>query len=292
MPGLRSSLSRWAKVLLHPILSSGNVCMFHMGRTGSSVLADLLDRHPDVHWDGELYYPCLAGEDRRTGRLVTQEMDFRFDPIAEVRRAKRFAGWHWYGFEVKPYHLIWTSYDMPGYIQALRELGFGSFIVLQRRNRLRKLVSSAVAHARGQFVYETDDEPERVRVRLGVEEIGFGRLARNGLIEMLEVYDRNFGALERVLPNALHLSYEEHVEPDPRIAYRAVCEYLDIPAVPVPVRHRKATPYTLEEVLENYQEVREALTGTPYEWMLQEGTSPSGEPAASSSAKGASGSDA
>ena len=32
-----------------------NVAMFHSGRTGSTVLGDLLKQHPNVDWAGEIY---------------------------------------------------------------------------------------------------------------------------------------------------------------------------------------------------------------------------------------------
>lgn len=272
---LRRYVARLAKFTLAPILSPGKICMFHIGRTGSSVLADLLQQHPDVHWDGELYHRLIVAEDTRSGATVTQESAFRYDPLTTVTRVMRYAGWDWYGFEVKPYHLVWTEYGwtdegLARFVDALRDVGFASFIVLDRRNRLRKLVSSAVAHARGRSVYRTDEEPELVRVRLGVEQIGFGRLRRMGLVELLAGYDRDLETLKHLLPEALHLTYEDHIEADPLIAYRAVCDFLGLHPVDVTVRHRKATPYPLEDVLENYEEVGERLAGTSYEWMLDE----------------------
>ena len=36
-------------------LRRGNLVMFHVGRSGSTVLASLLQQHPDMYWDGELF---------------------------------------------------------------------------------------------------------------------------------------------------------------------------------------------------------------------------------------------
>ena len=33
----------------------GNIFMLHIGRVGSTVLADLLNQHSQIHWDGEFY---------------------------------------------------------------------------------------------------------------------------------------------------------------------------------------------------------------------------------------------
>src|SRR5688572_28775150 len=37
----------------------GNIAMLHAGRCGSSVLADLLNQHPDIRWGGEPFENML-----------------------------------------------------------------------------------------------------------------------------------------------------------------------------------------------------------------------------------------
>ncbi|PJF28066.1 MAG: hypothetical protein CUN53_01670 [Phototrophicales bacterium] len=39
----------------------GIVAMLHLGRTGSTVLGDLLNQHPKILWDSEIYYRFLIG---------------------------------------------------------------------------------------------------------------------------------------------------------------------------------------------------------------------------------------
>jgi hypothetical protein len=46
------------RMLLKPLLERmrpGNVMMFHAGRSGSTVLGDLLGQHPRVFWDSEIF---------------------------------------------------------------------------------------------------------------------------------------------------------------------------------------------------------------------------------------------
>ena len=33
--------------------------MFHIGRSGSTVLGKMLDEHPEIAWDGEVYAPII-----------------------------------------------------------------------------------------------------------------------------------------------------------------------------------------------------------------------------------------
>jgi len=47
------------------------VAMFHIGRSGSSVLADMLNQYPNVHWDGEIYETVTKAITQRLGYLNT-----------------------------------------------------------------------------------------------------------------------------------------------------------------------------------------------------------------------------
>ena len=70
--------------------------------------------------------------------------------------------------------------------------------------------------------------------------------------------------------NVLHLSYEEHIQDNPKEAYLKICEFLQIKPKKVDVRLSRTNPYPLKDIIENMDEVRDYLHGTPYEWMLEE----------------------
>lgn len=79
--------------------------------------------------------------------------------------------------------------------------------------------------------------------------------------------------------NVLRLTYEEDVERDPRVGYRRICSFLEIKPHDVPVRLGRTNPFTLGELIENFDEVRQALDGSQYGWMLEEGPpAPSRDP--------------
>ena len=44
--------------LIGPILSSfrkGGIAVFHIGRSGSAAMCSLLNQHPDIYWDREVF---------------------------------------------------------------------------------------------------------------------------------------------------------------------------------------------------------------------------------------------
>jgi hypothetical protein len=66
------------------------------------------------------------------------------------------------------------------------------------------------------------------------------------------------------------LTYEDDVLEDPTRAYSKICEFLGVPPGPAPqIRHARTTPFGLREVVENYLEVEQHLSGTPFARMLQ-----------------------
>jgi len=55
---------------------------------------------------------------------------------------------------------------------------------------------------------------------------------------------------------------------DPMDAYRKVCEFLRIDCQTAQPSYGKVNPFELAEMVRNYEEVVDALSGTSFEWML------------------------
>ena len=85
------------------------------------------------------------------------------------------AGWNSYGFEVKFFHLELTHTALEDYIASLDSLGFADYILLERRNTLRKIVSSVVAHERAEFYRASGGAAQRNPVSLDVDAIQIDR---------------------------------------------------------------------------------------------------------------------
>ena len=112
--------------------------MFHVGRCGSTVLGDLLDQHPLVKWDREIYFRRFA---RNRFELKP------FDSRKYLRHQMVVAGSRFYGFEVKfleNQHLAIVGAGLSDYVQQLRDVGVMHYVILERKNYLRMLISWVV----------------------------------------------------------------------------------------------------------------------------------------------------
>ena len=137
--------------ILGPLLSCFrkiNVVMFHIGRSGSTVLSDLLGQHSRVFWDGQIYERLFEQLEASSTRVAPGSVA-RHNAITALQFRMRAAGERVYGFEVKFFHLRCFGIDLKEYVAHLRALGFTHFVILERRNYLRKILSSVVAHRVG-----------------------------------------------------------------------------------------------------------------------------------------------
>lgn len=247
-------LKESARGLLSASDWQGHVATFHRSRCGSSVLGGLLNQHPSIHWDGEVFrglYP--NGFAKRFARKY---------PGLYLRQRRLRAGASFYGFEFKPYlHAGRIDVPFSEFLQQISSLGNNRYIRLTRQNSLRHFVSIAVGKKTRQWHISREERPELTRVRLDIEE----------LLEHLRSMDEEVEELEDFLEGrpVLRLNYEDHIRSDPRIAYRRVCEFLGVRPAAVTIQHRRTNPFPLAEIVENFEEVEHTLSGTPYEWMLQ-----------------------
>ena len=110
----------------------GSVAMFHVGRCGSTVVGNLLDQHQKIYWDGEVVYNQYSFNNCQLKP---------FDTKAFFRKQMLVAGSRFYGFEVKVHpeqQLAILHQTLPELVNELTELGVEQFIVLERKNYLRR----------------------------------------------------------------------------------------------------------------------------------------------------------
>lgn len=249
----------------------GGVAMFHTGRSGSVVLGDLLNQHPRVFWDAEILIRLVVQwrREHASGDLVIP-----VDPIAFLRRRMRLAGTGFYLFEVKPYHLQFFDVGMETFVEHLADIGVTHFIILERRNYLRKIVSSLVAQsATGSYSVAAGAQPVLNRVVLNVEKVAIDLgVSPKPLLAYLSEYGNQFAKLRRILRDevVLDMTYEEDLLRDVTNGYRSVIRFLRLKEHPVAPRYGRANPFQLSEMIVNFEEVQETLVGTAFEWMLYE----------------------
>ena len=252
------------------------VVNWHIGRCGSSVLGSLLKQHSQVAYSNEIYSKYMP---RRKGGPKP------LPPLAQVLdQAREGLQLQWHCFEVK--HLrdqnlgLYPGITHVDWLQTFLERGYRQHLVMTRRNGLRRIVSHLRAAPGREYVRKeqvqaggADHEP----LTIPLERISHG-FGQRSLLAWLEIYEQGHAAMLELLRTAqrqqpdlawLELVYEDHIEPDPCIAYSMVCEQLQIPVSPVTVELRRINPGPLPALISNYDEVCRALGATRFAWMLE-----------------------
>lgn len=271
-------LKSLGKTISSPILnkfSLGNIAMFHIGRSGSTVLGDLLNQSPKIFWDGEVYHTYV---DWGGQKAIRKGQDPSIDPVKLLQVQKIKARRRYYGFEVKFYHLDCTNISLSDYVQQISELGVSHFIILKRKNYLRKIVSSYVAFDKKKNNLRTIDQSDHysadAKAKLYQIDLNVNNITIDGskksLLEHLEYYQDKFQKLDTEIADkkVLRLTYEEHIAEGPTKGYHETCDFLGIRSYPVTVQYGKTNPFKLSEIVSNFSEVEKTLNNTEFEWML------------------------
>lgn len=117
------------------------VAMFHFGRVGSTVLSELLNQHPGIKWDNELFQ-LLKNNNKR----LIYDLKYEKDWIKILTNRFCRTNEKIYGFETKPINEAHLGKDFyptsfEDYLDTLLEVGFSKFIILKRKNMLKQMIS-------------------------------------------------------------------------------------------------------------------------------------------------------
>lgn len=243
--------------------------MFHVGRCGSTVLGSLLGQHSRIFWDGEIY-------NRRLRLWETDQNQIRrrtgsVDAIRFLRQRMRYAGTRFYLFEVKFFHLDLLDVDLSDYVERLKSLGVDYFIILDRRNHLRKIVSSLIARETQSYHRSHGENAALKRVYVDTKKLRVD-WDEKSLVSYLTDYGAHLHELEGLLhgERILSLTYEDDVYDDPLVAYGKVINFLGARWEEVSVEYGRTNPFRLEQMILNFDEVKQVLSGTEFEWMLHD----------------------
>jgi hypothetical protein len=258
--------------VLDPLLGvfrPANVAMFHVGRVGSTVLAGMLQQHRRISWSGELFE---KEHSRYMKAVASGSYELPKDPLKILRTEMRAARNRVFGFETKfldEHHIKVIGLDLEAYVAKLSDLGFGSFIVLKRKNILRRLISGVVLRDRDVHHIRASKEWRKSNFHLDLCGIPLGA-SRLHLVDAIRVVEEGHERLDRLLAGkrVCQLNYEEHISDSPAVAYRKVVAFMGLKPGEPEILLRKTNPGPLQEMIENYDELRAALDGTPYRWML------------------------
>ena len=271
--------NRWPTPLLfvRKHFGVGNAVIFHIGRSGSTVLCDLLDQHSRILCDREIFHGYYGEAYRVMGERGLQ-VDHRWNqshffpdrPWHYLRSRIPLGGLRsYYLCEIKFYHLRFNHLELEDFLAKLHALDFKKVVILERKNTLRKVVSSVIGHREKRFHRKPGEASEMKRVHIDPERIEIDSQSRP-LLEFLQEYEADLSNL-RLLTNRmdpLELVFEEDIAQDPKHAYQKVCRYLGLTPETPEIRMLRTNPQPLSGIVENFDELRSALQATPYAWML------------------------
>ena len=260
-----------------PYSRPGSVAMLHIGRCGSTVVASQLLQNSRIHWSGELFLgdSLLADSFRRQSSDRWPWGKSRFFPFAPYlyigERMQQARKGLIYGFEVKYYHIRLNGLTFAGFVATLKRLGVTHWILLTRRNTLRKVVSGVIGNSVNYYQVDKGKKSTRNPIVLETDHVRIESQDRP-LLDVLRQSEQDQVIMRELLGNEalLQLYYEDDIEHDPTRAYARMCEFLCVPSGEVSIEMSRTNPYPLRELLVNYEEVRRVLAGSTFEWMLDE----------------------
>ena len=267
VPYGRRAMRHWDQITGYP--SSGKrpgvVLMLHIGRCGSTVLANQLDQNPKIYWDAKLH--------RKAHNLYRDAKSL--DYAVWTKRQFLISGDKYYGFEFKilqdqyPAILGTTTKQ---FLEQCKLIGITHYILLKRRNTLRHIVSHYASINRQKWHISNIDNVKPKRFTIDINNISTGSASGRSLVEYLQEVDNTHNETKEILNDQmiLEIEYESDIDKNgPEFAYKKICEYLGIELADVEVENIKANPFPMRTTVQNYDEIAQKLKGTNFEWMLE-----------------------
>lgn len=273
--GLKKMLRNVLAPFLVPIVkiakrrAKNNVCIFHNGRCGSTVISHLLGKHGKIHWDGEIYSKYFLKPDGKTFGKVNYERD---QSIRILKNKMKAIFTKYYGFDVKRNHIEWFNFSISDYIEQLKELGFDRFIVLERQNHLRTILSYTIAREMGIWHIHRHEAAVEKTLRINPEKVylAYEEMDLLNALELMSCYYRDLrNALKDLNVPYLDVTYEKDIRENPMVAYKKIIEYLGLRPKQPKIRFNRTNPFPLSKMVSNYDELDKYLSKTPYAWMLE-----------------------
>ena len=217
--------------------------IYGQGRTGSRLLCDLLESHPDITCDLEILAERAS------------------NPRSLIEAHARLAQTRAHGFKFKHYQLTERHgvNDVAGFLTDLHEGGW-RYIYLSRRNVVRHALSSILRASTG-VTHRLGDKPtgakdEYPRVRVDVDEL------RTWIEQKRERETIELDALGD-LPRIDVVYDDDLVGTESQTAATArIVEWLGLPPAPMSAKIRPNTPKRLSDLVDNLDELRRAFDGT------------------------------
>jgi len=233
------------------------IAIFAQGRTGSTVLEDLIASTGYVRAHREVF-------DR--SEAVHPEV---FSPLRYIRGLSKKQSPEGFIFHIKVYHLTLRNRPVrpDSFLENLYADGW-TIIHLRRRNKVRHALSSLVAEHRGGYL-KTDDRDEDITITVDLD-----RLVEI-VEERIEFAEQEDSALSNV--DYHDVVYEDNLRDsgDHQATVNDICEYISEESRKADTKYEKINRRTNKELIKNYDEFRQTVHAHGWEDMLEEDRAPS-----------------
>lgn len=223
--------------------------IYTRGRTGSTVLTDLLNCHPDIFCD----YEILNLENTKT--RIKYPLQF----IDSCSKRATMKGKSVYGFKVKieQFRDDQKIFDIDTLFKKLQNNDW-KFIYLKRSNSLQHKISGIISKDTKVFHVKKSEEFQHGKVKIDcqllLDILNWGE-------ELERMEEENL----KTIPH-LRITYEEDLLDNSVHQQTAnkVFRFLNIKEFPVHTKLKKIIPLDLKEIILNYDEMCEFLKDTKF----------------------------
>lgn len=226
--------------------------VFGMGRTGSTLLLTLLNSHPQIYNEGELFRLGAWSRSLQPLARIFQHYPMPYLAYRHLRMRLR-TGKMVYGFNLHTKLHTKQLVDTPGFLQHVQRKGW-KIIHLQRASLFDQVISELVGDQTQRYFGDNAPEPSLELT-----------LALDKFYKFLERAAKIRSQHQQLLTTLPHLTvtYEEDLAQDTAwlATVTRICDYLELPA-PTQVKSSVTKPWSrpYSEVVLNYNELQEAFS--------------------------------
>lgn len=229
--------------------SKNKFVIFGLGRSGSTLLKQLLDSHPEIKCEGEL----LNIEDKYITNPILRKIVYRF-PLSFFNLRRLLADKPVYGFTI----LIYQFRQPQAMLEKLHNDGW-KIINITRRNGLEQCLSLLVALHTKTWHRHSEQENSVPGLILSAEE----------LIHWLGLIEKNKKIESEIFEKLDHYKvvYEDDLknEADWPETTRKIFEFLGLKAAPVSASIKKTYSRPYSEIIKNYEELLKSIEKTNHQ---------------------------
>lgn len=242
-------LLQYGKYLLNKTpLPENQFIIFAEGRSGSTLLVNLLNSSGQIHCDLEIL--------NRSPVLFP----YLYLKTMAARSTKLVYGFKLLDYQLKKVQHIKNPEEL---LHKLHDCGY-KFIYLTRRNKLFHALSKINAIQKNKFHHRiSDGENSYKRITVDVDQ----------LIKTIDITETNTNLYQTYLAEIPHLSlsYEENLQYEELHQQTAdeILNFLELTPSPVSADLIKVMPSNLQEIVENPEEIINAISQTKYACFLE-----------------------